>query len=196
MNIITYTERATIIYNPDGSLKGSEACIHTGYIEERKVADAPDGKMKSFVVVNQDVRPVIAADFAPILDEGTELVADLAAKANALALAQAFIDTIAAERDSLASRLSEAEQTIAGQSASLESERATAMSFKTTAEQRMIDQQHQIAALTEKLAGRDIVFDIAAKLYAEKTSDDLLTDVQAVIAKHRATDQSMNTPEI
>lgn len=84
VDISTYTERATVIFNPDGSVKGSEAHVLTGYSEERDVPDAPGGKTVVFVVVKQDVRPVGDGDFTAVMNHGTDLVADNVAKASAI----------------------------------------------------------------------------------------------------------------
>lgn len=71
MDIITFVERATVVYNPDGSIKGSEAHQHTGYFEQRDTAEGP---MTVFVAVKNEVRPVLAGDFEGLLPCGPQFL--------------------------------------------------------------------------------------------------------------------------
>lgn len=97
--IFTFTERATTVFNPDGSLKGSEARELTGYIETVDVPDAPDGKTEAFRIISETVRPVQKSDFGKVLDSGTTRVADLADKTERLKGAAAECKTLAADLD-------------------------------------------------------------------------------------------------
>jgi hypothetical protein len=117
MDIIKYLERVTVIFNPDGTVRGSEAHEHTGYLEERVVADAPGGTQQVFVVVKPEVRTVEAGDLAGALDHGCAAVEDAAAKANVILDLQQTIEQIGAE-------LVAAEQTAAARAETIESQAA------------------------------------------------------------------------
>jgi hypothetical protein len=85
----TYVERATVIYNPDGSQKGSETHVHTGYFEERSVSDASEGRVNVFQVIKSEVRPVQQGDFKGFTDSGISAIEDLSIKTAALHAAEA-----------------------------------------------------------------------------------------------------------
>ncbi|MBI0530076.1 hypothetical protein [Sphingomonas sp. TX0522] len=73
MEIITFVERATVVYHPDGTIKGSEAHQHTGYHEVRETDEGP---LTVFVVVKHEVRPVLAGDFNALLPAGEAFLAN------------------------------------------------------------------------------------------------------------------------
>lgn len=126
MDMITYLERVTVIFNPDGTVRGSEAHEHTGYLEERDVPDAPGGKQLVFVVVKPEVRPVAAGDLAGALDGGCPAIEDAAAKADVIASLHRELESTGAKLVS-AEKLAEARavtiadqlQTIAARDAAL-----------------------------------------------------------------------------
>lgn len=93
MDIITYSERVTTIFNPDGTVRGSEAHEHTGYLEERDVADAPGAKQLVFVVVKSEVRPIEPGDLAAALDGGCPAIEDAAVKAEQIRALSAELET-------------------------------------------------------------------------------------------------------
>lgn len=113
--IFKYLERVTVIFNPDGTVRGSEAHEHTGYFEERDVPDAPGAKQQVFVVVKPDVRAVAAGDLAGALDDGCPAIEDAAAKANIILHLQGLIEDVGADLVS-AEKIAEARaETIASQ---------------------------------------------------------------------------------
>jgi hypothetical protein len=73
MEMKTFVERATVVWNPDGTIKGSEAHHHTGYFEDR---DTPEGLVRVFVVVKHEVRPVLDGDFKALLPDGDAFLAN------------------------------------------------------------------------------------------------------------------------
>lgn len=81
MEIIKYLERVTTIFNPDGTVRGSEAHEHTGYLEERDVPDAPGAKQLVFVVVKPEVRAIAPGDLDGALNGGCPAIEDAAMKA-------------------------------------------------------------------------------------------------------------------
>ncbi len=92
MDIIKYLERVTVIFNPDGTVRGSEAHEHTGYLEERDVPDAPGAKQLVFVVVKPEVRAIEPGDLAGALDGGCPAVEDAASKAEQIAALSADLE--------------------------------------------------------------------------------------------------------
>lgn len=73
MEILTYVERATVVWNPDGTIKGSEAHSHTGWFEDR---DTGEGSVRVFVVAKHEVRPVLAGDFDGLIADGDQFLAN------------------------------------------------------------------------------------------------------------------------
>lgn len=121
MEIIKYLERITLIFNPDGTMRGSEAHEHTGYIEERDVADAPDGSGKQmvFVVVKPEVRAVAPGDLTAALNEGFSAVEDAAIKADQIAALLVEADTAAASIERLSAIAEQRATTIEDQAAAI-----------------------------------------------------------------------------
>lgn len=93
MDMINYLERVTVIFNPDGTVRGSEAHEHTGYLEERDVPDAPGAKQQVFVVVKPEVRPIEPGDLATALDGGCPAIEDAAVKAEQIRALSAELET-------------------------------------------------------------------------------------------------------
>jgi hypothetical protein len=168
MKIQAYTERATIIFNPDGSVKGGEAHEHTGYIERRDVPDSPKdasgpaGKVDVFVVVKHDVRPIEAKDFEAFSPSRADALAQAAA-ANARAdaadkaLAAARSDHAAADKAAEAHKATVAEQVGALTDVRAELDQTgkdltlARQDLKTMAAEMAV-QQHVVSELTDKLA--------------------------------------------
>lgn len=159
MDIIKYLERVTVIFNPDGTVRGSEAHEHTGYLEERDVADAPGGKQLVFVVVKPEVREVAAGDLAAALDQGSPAIEDAAVKAGIILHLQQLIEETGAELVS-AEKLAEARgETIAEQAATI-TDQAAALAAAKKVEQELRDSVQRLTrengALTAELqAARD-----------------------------------------
>lgn len=158
MELITYIERATVIYYPDGTSRGSEAHVHTGYFEERDVPDAPGGKQQVFVVIKSEVRPIENGDLRNALDAGCSATEDAAVKAVLIAHLQDLLEDtgdklIAAEQRAETRAQTIAEQTawIAGQTTEL------AEAAKREGEMRKAVQQltRENGAMAAELASRD-----------------------------------------
>lgn len=159
MDIIKYLERVTVIFNPDGTVRGSEAHEHTGYLEERDVFDAPGAKQLVFVVIKPEVREVAAGDLSAALNEGSPAIEDAAVKAGIILHLQQLIEATGAELVS-AEQLAEARgATIAEQTATITDQAAAlAAAAKRETELREAVQRltRENAALAAELqAARD-----------------------------------------
>lgn len=137
MEMINYLERVTIIFNPDGTVRGSEAHEHTGYLEERDVPDAPGAKQQVFVVVKPEVRAIEPGDLAAALDDGCPAIEDAASKAEIVLHLQTMLEDTG-EKLVAAEQLAEARaETIAEQAAVIAQQSAElAAAAKREGEQR------------------------------------------------------------
>lgn len=122
MEIISYLERVTIIWNPDGSIRGGESVQHTGYQKDVPVADAPEdawspaGITRTFVVTETAVLPVDPASLADVLPKKlAAMLAETVAQAKLIDDLRHRLTTLNAEHEAGLARADAAEASVADQ---------------------------------------------------------------------------------